>query len=130
MRIAAQRGITHARLALRPQGLGGIEIRLLASEAGLVASVVADNAQAAQALERAGADLRRTLESQGLNLLRLDIGQSGGEGATPFGSGDGERRMGSGGLASETSAEADYPGESDAETTIELPNGVLVDVLA
>ena len=91
---------------------------------------MADTPQAAQALERAGAALRRTLESQGVNLLRLDIGQSGAENGTGFGSADADRGTGSGGAASGTSAEADYPGQSDAETTIELPNGVLVDVLA
>jgi flagellar hook-length control protein FliK len=128
--IAAARaeGVSHVRIALRPAELGGIEIMLAHGPAGLSATVTADNAQAAQALQRAADELQRTLASQGVNLVSLDIGVAGENAAAR---GREERR-----------ASADHRGtrhddatggETDTPTTartLELPTGVLVDVLA
>jgi flagellar hook-length control protein FliK len=136
IRIAVSRGIGHARIALSPAELGGLEIRLRSSAAGVVASVVADNAQAAHQLQQAADDLRRALEAQGIDLLRLDIGLAAdhraSEGAgTAWGGAERDRSApdaagdGAGG----------GPGGDGAAVTaelsvIQLPNGVLVDVLA
>ncbi len=139
LRASADRGVSHARISLTPRELGGIEVHLRQTADGLVARVVAEHATAAQLLQHAGGELRRSLESQGLNLLRLDIGASGEQAARNgdrraladgFADGDGR---GSRGDASDPLAPLD--GATDADltsttTTLALPNGALVDVLA
>ena len=47
---------------------------------GLSATVTADSAQAAHALQKAADELQRTLAEQGLSLVRLEINVAG-EGA-------------------------------------------------
>jgi flagellar hook-length control protein FliK len=49
--LASERGVQHARLNLKPVELGGIEIRLIASSAGVTAHVVADSPEAARLLQ-------------------------------------------------------------------------------
>jgi flagellar hook-length control protein FliK len=140
LRAAAERGVTHARISLNPRELGAIEIHLRQTADGLVARVVAQHAAAAQLLQHAGAELRRALESQGLDLLRLDVGASGEEGRR--GRGDAlangatcgrERRSGRGAGADAEDPLAPLDGAAGAgETTaiLALPNGALIDVLA
>jgi flagellar hook-length control protein FliK len=137
LRAAADRGITHARISLTPRELGSIEVHLRQTADGLVARVVAEHATAAQALQHAGADLRRQLESQGLTLLRLDIGASGEQGGRP-----GDRALANdagafGGDGDSRNRDADplapLDGTTDqasTTTTLALPNGALIDVLA
>jgi flagellar hook-length control protein FliK len=80
-------------------------------------------------LRDGGDELRRQLASQGINLTHFDVGTTGGEqrGAA-FGNGGSNERRGN----SNTHREADVLASADnpEETTISLPNGVLVDVLA
>jgi len=129
IRIASSRGVTHARMALAPAELGGIEIRLRSTAAGLSAEVVADSSEAAQVLQVAVPELRRSLEAQGLNLLSLDIAPSDRERDPAASSGEGSARGdGSGGSSSGTGADTD--GEPLPDQAIKLPDGVLVDVLA
>jgi flagellar hook-length control protein FliK len=129
LRIASARGITQARIALRPQELGGVEIVLRATAGGLAAQVVADSPQAAEVLQQAGGDLRRALEAQGVNVLSLDISLAGDRGSLAGGSAGDERRGGQSGRGAGGSAEDDALSTA-SETTLTLPNGVLVDVLA
>ena len=75
--VAHERGITHARLNLRPAELGGIEVRLQTSPEGVTAQLVADSPQAARMLAQAGDDLRRQLEANNVTLLALDVSTSG-----------------------------------------------------
>jgi flagellar hook-length control protein FliK len=129
LRIASARGITHARMALRPAELGGVEIRLRSSAAGVAAQVIADSPQAAEVLQQAGADLRRALEAQGVTVLSLDIALAGDRRSAQGGSASGERRRsGAGRGAPEAQAADSIP--TTSETSLQLPNGVLVDVLA
>jgi flagellar hook-length control protein FliK len=129
LRLAAARGVTHARVMLRPAELGSIDIHLRQTAEGLAARVVATTPEAVAQLQQAASDLRRSLEQQGVTLLSLDIGQSGdersagrsGEGMADGGA-DGERGTGEAG-----SAEAE---EVTTQSTLRLPDGVLVDVLA
>ena len=134
LHVAVDRGITHAKLNLRPVELGGIEIRLQSSAAGVTAQVIADSPAAAKLLEQAASDLRRSLERQDVTLLSLDVSTAGDD-----------RPAGSSGASSDL-----FPGETarhhglsgrgdDAEspdeqpvvaTTVQLPDGLLVDVLA
>jgi flagellar hook-length control protein FliK len=136
LRHGAERGVTHARISLTPRELGSIEVHLRQTADGLVARVVAEHASAAQQLQQAGAELRRQLESQGLTLLRLDIGASGDERADRRGSAFdsaaafGERDGGGRGADADPLAPLDGTADADRTTTLQLPNGALVDVLA
>jgi flagellar hook-length control protein FliK len=138
LHVAAERGVTHARLNLKPVELGGIEVRLRATADGVAAQLVADSPEAARMLSQAGDDLRRQLADQNVNLLSLDVSTSGDQqqGAAQFsadaGAGDGYRSGGSS-RASRTATDLDPDGAlapAATETTLLLPTGVLVDVLA
>ncbi|MFL6113027.1 MAG: flagellar hook-length control protein FliK, partial [Catenulispora sp.] len=135
--IAAERGVTHARLNLKPVELGGIEVRLRTTPQGIEAKLVADSPEAAKMLHTAADDLRRDLAARDVNLLSLDVStqsdqqqdqpaQFGDEfgDSQSFGFAGGRRRNGSADDAGLTETPA------AAETTLVLPNGVLVDVLA
>ena len=77
LQVAVDRGIAHAKLNLRPVELGGIEIRLQTSAAGVTAQVIADSPEAAKLLEQAAGDLRRALERQDVTPLSLDVSTAG-----------------------------------------------------
>jgi flagellar hook-length control protein FliK len=135
IRIASQRGVTHAKLALKPAELGGVEIRLLQTAAGLSATVMADSPEAAKLLQQAGQDLRNSLEAQGVQLQNLDISYSGDESqsaAQAFSElrqGNGRSQDGRGSGGNDPAVDSD-PTDNSQPSTIELPDGVLVDVLA
>jgi flagellar hook-length control protein FliK len=123
-------------MSLRPAELGGVEIRLQQTAGGLVASVVAEGVEAAQLLQQAGHDLRRQLEAHGIELQRLDISHSGEERS---GARSAEARLGDGERPSSTANDDSHAtdggdltptDETTATSTLELPDGVLVDVLA
>jgi flagellar hook-length control protein FliK len=131
--VASRDGIDHARINLRPADLGGIEIRLRHSAAGVAAHVIAESPEAARLLDQAAGDLRRALERQDVTLLSLDVSTSqdqradGSSGSAFDLGGDRERRHDGGrqsGGRSETEAEA------VVSHTVRLPDGLLVDVLA
>lgn len=138
LRAAADRGVTQARISLNPRELGGIEIHLRHTAEGLVARVVAEHAGAAQLLQHAGAELRRSLEAQGVTLLQLDIGASGEQSHSAAGEQRGFGEAGDRRDGSARTSTADDPAESLAadgtlgtpDQTLALSNGVLVDVLA
>jgi flagellar hook-length control protein FliK len=80
---SVHQGTPLARIQLSPESLGGITIHLQSTDAGLVAKIVADHGEAAQALQQHGAELRRSLESAGVNVLKLDISGHGASGQNP-----------------------------------------------
>jgi flagellar hook-length control protein FliK len=128
---AARSGVTRARIALRPEELGGVEVHLRHTAEGLTARVVADVPEAAHLLAQAAGELRRSLEQQGVNIVRIDVGTAGDEAAgTGTGAAGHEQRDGrrnGGSNAAGDAPETDLP---IPDRTIELPNGALVDVLA
>jgi hypothetical protein len=135
LHVAVDRGISRARINLRPADLGGIEVRLQSSAAGVSAHLVADSPEAARLLSLAGDDLKRQLADSNVNLLSLDVSTTGDDrretpaGGAAAGFGDGERpRHDSAGGARTAAALPTDP--EPVETTIALPSGVLVDVLA
>ncbi|MBS1869755.1 MAG: flagellar hook-length control protein FliK [Actinobacteria bacterium] len=133
LRAGAERGVTHARISLTPRELGTIEVHLRHTADGLVARVVAEHGAAAQQLQQAGAELRRSLEDQGLTLLRLDIGASGEQGGRAAGRRAASERAGAprrAGGADDGTPDALAATETTSTTTLALPNGALVDVLA
>ncbi len=75
--LASRQGIARARIELQPEELGHISIRLSQTSEGLRARVTADTPAGAQALTQGRSELRQSLGSLGLSLLRLDIGSSG-----------------------------------------------------
>jgi flagellar hook-length control protein FliK len=130
VKMAQSSGVTRARVALHPEQLGGIEIHLSSTKDGVTARVVADAAQAANVLRHAGEELRRSLESQGINLVRFDVGTAGGqqERRSTFGQ---EPGSGSNGRTpTDSKEETEVTSDTTQEKTVQLPNGVLVDVLA
>jgi hypothetical protein len=133
LQMAHDRGISRARINLRPVELGGIEVRLHATAAGVTAHLVADSPEAAKLLSQAGDELRRSLEQRDVNLLSLEVSTSAdhhrdapkghhGPEADDFRSSVTPR--------GEREPEPDTPGATTTTSTLELPGGLLVDVLA
>jgi flagellar hook-length control protein FliK len=133
LRLASIRGVTHARIELHPASLGSVDVHLRQTADGLVASVTGHSQEAVQQLQQAAGELRRHLEDQGVNLLSLDIGQSADDERSAGRAGAGFGENGQAGDGARSGAADDANG-SDAEvttnSTLRLPNGVLVDVLA
>jgi hypothetical protein len=129
LHVAVERGISRAKMALRPAELGGIEIRLQATAGGVAAQVVADSPEAARLLAQAGDDLRRALEARDVTLISLEVSTSGDQQQQ---SARGEwTDGGDAGLSSSHGREAgDAEPVPTTQTVIELPGGLLVDVLA
>ena len=134
--LASERGITHARLNLKPVELGGIEVKLQSTPAGIHAQLVADSPEAARMLSQAGDQLRQQLSDRDVNLLSLDVSTSSDQrndqpGFSADGFGDDYRPGGypSGFRgAREETVLMDTPDAAD--TVLVLPDGVHVDVLA
>ncbi|HWT24626.1 MAG TPA: flagellar hook-length control protein FliK, partial [Solirubrobacteraceae bacterium] len=132
--VASRDGIDHARINLRPADLGGIEIRLQHSSAGVAAHVIAESPEAARLLDQAAGDLRRALERQDVTLLSLEVSTSGdqragGSAGSAFGFEGGRDGRGHGGHGP-SADRADAEPEPVVTATVTLPDGVLVDVLA
>ncbi len=127
--LAAKQGTTQARIQLAPASLGELNIHLQKTPDGLIARVVADHSAAAQTLQQGADDLRRSLESTGMTLLRLDI-ETAGQGTAQAGQ---DSPAGSGnGSASNSSDNPTAPADEAAPvtTTIDLGTSTLVNVLA
>ena len=135
LHVAAERGVTHARLNLKPVELGGIEVRLQSTPQGISAQLVADSPEAARMLAQASDDLRRQLADRDVTLLSLDVSTqsdqrheaAAGGGADGFGD---QYRPGHSTSSRTHDGEPATEATKPAETTLVLPGGVLVDVLA
>jgi flagellar hook-length control protein FliK len=133
LHVAHERGITHAKISLRPEDLGGIEVRLQSSPAGITAHLVADSPEAARLLAQAGDDLRRSLEARDVNLLSLEVSTSSDQrqGERPGQTPDPDAATGAAGARGDSSGEeAPEAAEPATVSILELPGGLLVDVLA
>jgi flagellar hook-length control protein FliK len=121
-------GASQTRIQLSPASLGTIRINLQHTSDGVVARVIADHPEATQTLQQGSDDLRRSLESAGVTLLRLDIGTRGESGPATQGF---DQAPGSAGSERPSS---DETGGLDADTsdarTPALSTGALVNVLA
>jgi flagellar hook-length control protein FliK len=134
LQVASDRGITHAKMALRPVELGGIEIRLQSSAAGVTAQVVADSPEAARMLAQHGDELRRALEARDVNLISLEVSttadqqqQQSARGEWTDGDDAGHPTTSGGSSTGDAEGDAE---PAPTTSTIELPGGLLVDVLA
>ncbi len=134
LHVAVERGISRAKMALRPAELGGIEIRLQATAGGVAAQVVADSPEAARLLAQAGDDLRRALEARDVTLISLEVSTSGDQrqqsarGEWTDGDDAGLDLLGT--VARTATPTDDADPAPITQTVIELPGGLLVDVLA
>jgi hypothetical protein len=129
LHVAVERGISHARMTLRPAELGGIEIRLQATAGGVAAQVVADSPEAARLLAQAGDDLRRALEARDVTLISLEVSTSSDQ-RQQRARGEWTDGDDAGLTSSPGSAAGDAEPDPITQTVIELPGGLLVDVLA
>jgi flagellar hook-length control protein FliK len=114
---------------MSPPSLGTITIQLQHTEDGVTAKVLADHAATADTLSQGGDDLRRALQSAGVNLLSLDIGTRGDNSAQAQNQNPGQ----SSGSTYATNADTnEAAGDAGAiEPTASLPAGsALVNVLA
>ena len=131
--LASRQGIAQARIALHPQELGDIRIHLTQTSDGLVARVMAATPAAAQALAGGHAELRQSLSSLGLSLLRLDIGSfdqpgaQGRDGRTPGqppGSGNPNRPA----TAIEAEQDDQHPALGAVTSAAQASDSALVDI--
>jgi flagellar hook-length control protein FliK len=135
VQLANARGAAHARIQLRPAELGGLMIRLKSTAEGMTATIKAERPEAAAALDRAAADLRRTLEDRGVTLVSLDVSVASDAGGSAL-----DRRGEPGDAAAATAAGRTRGGAGTTDSTddddltaapaVRLPAGALVDVHA
>jgi flagellar hook-length control protein FliK len=130
--MATRQGIARARIELQPQELGHVSIRLSQTAEGLRARVTADTPAGAQALAQGHSELRQSLSSLGVSLLRLDIGSFGQHQARGQGERFTGRSEGSSGPRTDVASEEGTPiGETAAASQPAGPAmGEIVDVLA
>ena len=125
--LGARQGFSSAKIQLAPATLGQITIHLQKTSDGIVARVVAEHSAAAQTMQQGGDDLRRSLQNSGLHLLRLDIETRGDQRGS---AGNSAHTSESGRTAGNTDAADTADDGASQPTTIVLPNGALVNVLA
>jgi flagellar hook-length control protein FliK len=129
IRLAVRNGLGSARITLSPQELGQVEIHLRYRSAGVIAELTAESAAAFQSLNQAGAELRRSLEAQGIIVLGLDIRHAGPDGNGDAGQGrSGER--GSGEPAPDASEPDQEPSAASAPAVARVLTDTTVDILA
>ena len=130
--LGTRQGYTQARIELSPASLGTIRIQLHRTDDGVTAHVVTDSAATADTLSQNSDDLRRSLQSAGVNLLSLDIEARGRRrrpdpGPAP---GPAPRRARSGADSNSIDASGETDSSHAEPTTVVLPGGTLVNVLA
>ncbi|MCP3772801.1 flagellar hook-length control protein FliK [Paenibacillus sp. MZ04-78.2] len=69
-------GMTEAKISLYPQHLGHVEVKLTMHNGQLVAQFVADSLAGKEMLESQLSQLRTTLQSQGIQVEKLEVSQS------------------------------------------------------
>ncbi|WP_284639045.1 flagellar hook-length control protein FliK [Paenibacillus silviterrae] len=69
-------GFTEAKLSLYPQHLGHVEVKLSMQHGQLTAHFIADNAAGKEMLENQMAQLRSSLQNQGIQIEKIEVSQS------------------------------------------------------
>jgi len=75
-RVTNVNGQTEARLSLTPEHLGQVHVKISMHNGQLMAMFVADSAAAKELLENQMVQLRSALQSQGLQVEKLEVAQS------------------------------------------------------
>jgi len=78
--ITQTNGLAEARMMLMPEHLGQVDVRISIQNGQLTASFVTDNPAARDMLENQLAQLRSSLQTQGLQVDRLEVRQETGQG--------------------------------------------------
>lgn len=132
--LAIQRGGTaSANLELYPAELGKVQVRLRSGSGGLSATMTVDRPEALQALQAAADQLRQSLEDQGVEIVRLEIGlsaQARGDEAKTGARSDGRDASGGTTRRGGMDAVTDHDHDDAAPTMRPLIPGALVDVRA
>lgn len=76
LRVQTGNGITEARLSLTPEALGHVDVRLTLHNGQLVAQFAAQTAMGKDALESQLAQLRNMLQTQGIQVEKIEVAQS------------------------------------------------------
>ncbi|MCD1257817.1 flagellar hook-length control protein FliK [Paenibacillus athensensis] len=76
MKITLTEGISEAKLSLFPKNLGHVDVKITMHEGQLIAQFAADTLAGKQMLESQLPQLRQALQSQGLQVEKLEVTQS------------------------------------------------------
>lgn len=87
LQLSAQDGVSEAKLKLFPEQLGQVDVKITVQNGLLTALFHADSAMAKEILDNQLTQLRQALQSQGLNVDKLEVSQ--GEAADLFSGNDG-----------------------------------------
>jgi soluble lytic murein transglycosylase-like protein/flagellar hook-length control protein FliK len=130
--MAARQGMAQARIELLPRELGQISIRLSQTSAGLSARMSVSTVAGAQALTQGSSELRQSLSSLGVSLLRLDIGSFAQPQTREEGERSGAGPRGSGAPSATTASDGEEGTEQleGVTTPLGIARGEIVDVLA
>ena len=93
IRLQAVQGTTEARVQLKPEHLGSVNITLRVEHNQVTATIQADVAAVRQWIESHEASLRQSLAEQGLHLARLDVHPDGQQAARDEQNSDQSRRQ-------------------------------------
>ncbi len=76
VQLLAERGGGRMHIELHPPELGGLQLRVMLGQGGVHVTMLAEHGAVAELLGRNIAELRHSLEAQGLRLDRLEVGSS------------------------------------------------------
>ncbi|TBL77730.1 flagellar hook-length control protein FliK [Paenibacillus thalictri] len=76
MKLTVANGLSEARISLAPQHLGNVDIRITIHNGQVVAQFLADTAIGKEMLESQMNQLRASLQSQGVQVDKLEVAQS------------------------------------------------------
>ncbi len=96
-------GISEAKLSLRPEHLGQVDIRIAMQDGQLTAQFVAHNGTAKELLENQMSQLRAALQVQGIQVERMEVVEPSGLNGSALFQGHEQREPGSGGSGGQTS---------------------------
>jgi len=76
LRLTTQNGVSEARMTLHPEHLGQVQVKLTMQNGQLTAQFVADTLAGKEAIESQLAQLRITLQNQGIQVEKLEVSYS------------------------------------------------------
>jgi flagellar hook-length control protein FliK len=76
MQVTSERGFSEVKLTLVPEHLGHVDVKVSMQNGQIVAQFLADTAHGRELLESQLGQLRAVLQSQGLQIDKLEVGQS------------------------------------------------------
>ncbi len=112
LKLSHAAGGSEVQLQLRPRELGEVTVQMNVRHGMVAATVVVDRADTGKLLQTNLDDLRRSLESQGLDVQQFNVDVRGGNAGNPFermssfgGGGSFSRGAGEGGTAADAASD-------------------------